>query len=529
MIKLIDKQKIYLMHRDGVSNRQIATRLGIDKNTVNKYVAAFDKEMQGLLAEGSDTATLPESIIQAPKYDSRNRGPRTSTKEAENIIQECLDENEKKRNTGRAKMQMKKTDIHEYLIKQGFNISYSTVKAIVKKIELTTRHQETFIKQLYEPGAICEFDWGEVKLDIDGTGYKAYQMAVFTSSFCNYRFARLYRSQDTAAFQDSHMSFFKFIHGVYHTVVYDNMKVAVKRFVGPGEKEPTEALLQLSGYYGFNFRFCNVRRGNEKGHVERSVDKVRRFAFSEPGKDCFDSLEEANEFLLQRCREENGKALSDGRIPDQFFGDEKKKLLPEIPPMSCFTKRCGLHVDKYSTIVVNNVHYSVPDTMVGRKINARVYTDRIVLYAPEEKEPIAEHERAFTAGSYHLDIFHYLRTLKRKPGALPHSCALMQADVLDKKIYESYYSSNPKSFLEVMELIRDIGADKVQNLITELLKTSVHDLSAEKLRMLYRNQTAGSGTDIPAGTDKLSLKSKQTLGIYDQLRKIQSSSVKEAV
>ena len=127
MIKLIDKQKIYLMHRDGVSNRQIATRLGIDKNTVNKYVAAFDKEMQGLLAEGSDTATLPESIIQAPKYDSRNRGPRTSTKEAENIIQECLDENEKKRNTGRAKMQMKKTDIHEYLIKQGFNISYSTV------------------------------------------------------------------------------------------------------------------------------------------------------------------------------------------------------------------------------------------------------------------------------------------------------------------------------------------------------------------------------------------------------------------
>ena len=59
MIKLIDKQKIYLMHRDGVSNRQIATRLGIDKNTVNKYVAAFDKEMQWLLAEGSDIATLP--------------------------------------------------------------------------------------------------------------------------------------------------------------------------------------------------------------------------------------------------------------------------------------------------------------------------------------------------------------------------------------------------------------------------------------------------------------------------------------
>ncbi|MGN8774622.1 hypothetical protein [Candidatus Weimeria sp. HCP3S3_B5] len=101
----------------------------------------------------------------------------------------------------------------------------------------------------------------------------------------------------------------------------------------------------------------------------------------------------------------------------------------------------------------------------------------------------------FDWGEVKLDIFHYLRTLKKKPGALPHSCALMQADILVKKIYESYYSSNPKSFLEVMELIRDIGADKVQELITELLKTSVHDLSAEKLRMLYRNQTTDSGTD----------------------------------
>lgn len=196
MIKLIDKQKIYLMHRDGVSNRQIATSLGIDKNTVNKYVAAFDKEMQWLLAEGSDTATLPESIIQAPKYDSRNRGPRTSTKEAENIIQECLDENEKK-------------EIGFYFV----------------------------ILQLSFCQAVQIAGYGS----ISGLTCKVFQVHTWS----------------------------------YHTVVYDNMKVSVKRFVGPGEKAPTEALLQLSGYYGFNFRFCNVRRGNEKGQVERSVDKVK--------------------------------------------------------------------------------------------------------------------------------------------------------------------------------------------------------------------------------------------------------------
>jgi hypothetical protein len=43
---------------------------------------------------------------------------------------------------------------------------------------------------------------------------------------------------------------------------FDNMRVAVKRFVGPTEKEPTEGLVKLSLYYQYAFRFCNTRRGS---------------------------------------------------------------------------------------------------------------------------------------------------------------------------------------------------------------------------------------------------------------------------
>ena len=62
-------------------------------------------------------------------------------------------------------------------------------------------------------------------------------------------------------------------------MVYDNMKVAVKSFVGT-EKKPTEALLDLSSFYGFEYRFCNARSGNEKGNVEESVKVVRKEVFS---------------------------------------------------------------------------------------------------------------------------------------------------------------------------------------------------------------------------------------------------------
>lgn len=92
-------------------------------------------------------------------------------------------------------------------------------------------------------------------------------MSTFTSAKGNFRYARLFTKQDTACFQESHALFFDKISGVYRTMVYDNTRVAVKKFIVTHEKEHTEALLRLSIYYGFKFRFCNIRSGNEKGHV----------------------------------------------------------------------------------------------------------------------------------------------------------------------------------------------------------------------------------------------------------------------
>ena len=114
-------------------------------------------------------------------------------------------------------------------------------------------------------------------------------------------------------------------------MVYDNMRVAVKKFVGLHEKEPTKALTELSIYYGFNFRFTNIAKGNEKGHVERSVEYVRRKVFSEPGNDKFDTLAEANQFLLAGCMKLNNKVSSNGLIPMEIFKEEQKHLLPNLP------------------------------------------------------------------------------------------------------------------------------------------------------------------------------------------------------
>ena len=521
VIDLVEKQKIILRHRDGDSNRQIAADLDIDKNTVNKYVNEYEEAMAKLLASDSEASAeqLPPEILIKPKYDVSNRGRRESTEEAITAIKECLDENTRRRQTGRSKQQMRKIEIYDYLKKRGYKISYSTVKRVIADIKKES--EEAYIKQEYKPGVQTEFDWGEVTLDIGGTGYMRYQMAVFSSAYGNHRFARLYRTQDTAAFQESHVDYFAFCGGVFHTVVYDNMKVAVKTFVGPSEKEPTDALLEMSIYYGFDFRFCNVRRGNEKSHVERSVDVVRHFAFTEPGDDCFETLEAANEHLLKKCMEKNASPLSDNRIPDECFIEEKANLMPLPPKMPCFIKRVNLKVDKFSTVTANRVHYSVPDKYVGKRLDARIYTGFVEIYDGSEK--VARHERHYGRGEYVIDIFHYLKTLKRKPGALSQSTALLQADTRIKNIYETYYTDNAKEFLPVLELIDELGVETVEKAINRLSEIVINDYSADKIRLIYEHEfNTELPQDKPYGTDKLSEKSRQTLTQYDMLRDLQT-------
>lgn len=523
---MTQKQTIIMKHLNNISNREIARQMHISKDTVNKYVKEYDEKRLELLSINPDMeqSEIIQAFVEKPKYDSRNRGPLKKTEDALLVIEECLELNQKKRANGLHKQQMRKIDIHEYLLKKGYDISYSTVKRLIKKID--EKNKEAFIRQEYEYGDIAEFDWGTVKLDIGGTGYKNYQMAVFTAAKTNYRFAKLYKSQDTPAFQESHADYFAHCHGVFHTMVYDNMRVAVRKFVGLHEKEPTEALLQLSLYYGYQFRFCNIRSGNEKGHVERSVEYVRRKVFCGPGNDVFDTLADANAFLYRECMKLNARDIYDGSVPADTFGMEKEKLLPEMPKFESCRKSTG-RVDKYSTVMVAQNHYSVPDTLVGKEVDIRTYTDKIIIY--HDGEIIARHERSFKGHDWKIDIYHYLHTLKRKPGALHQSTALLQSDTRIKKIFETYYSSDAKTFLDVLEIIYEKGVGDVETALLKLESLSPMDMSADKVKVICDKINENKNSITKTGTDRLSQKSKSTLGQYDKLRQLQNTEERMAV
>jgi transposase len=282
------KQEILKRYfRENDSERKIARDLQLCRKTVKKYLRDFLKTAEQSDLEGNQEK-LQEHSCSPPEYDSSNRTKRKLTEEVASVIRGQIQDNERKKREGLRKQIKRKIDILEYLLSLGHQIGYTTVCNYIREQEITAR--EAFIRQVYLAGEECEFDWAEVKLKIEGKLKRLY-LAVFTSAFNNYRFAKLYSRQDTLAFMESHNDFFAHIGGVYHEMVYDNMRVAIAEFVGRNEKNPTRALSNLSGWFMFRWRFCNVRRGNEKGHVERSVEYVRRKAFCH--LDEFDSLEQA--------------------------------------------------------------------------------------------------------------------------------------------------------------------------------------------------------------------------------------------
>jgi len=522
---MMNKQEILLRHfRDGHSYRKISRDLGISRSTVTKYIDEYTAQKR-LLADTSapdDRGELLAGLVEAPQYSASPRPPRKITDVMIARVRELLAENATKRRRGQHKQQMKKCDIHTLLQAEGYAIGYTSLCGLVNRLEAQV--PESFIRQSYEDGEVCEFDWGAVKLLLGGQ-LQTVQMGVFTSAKGNYRYGRLFMTQDTVAFQQAHALWFEHLGGVYREVVYDNMRVAVKTFVGPHEKEPTQGLLSLSLYYQFRFRFCNVRRGNEKGHVERSVEYVRRKAFCV--RDAFAHLDEANEHLEAVCSQLNAlpQAEVDGQSAQAILERERVSLLPVGPRFECGELR-ELRVDSYSTVHVDTCRYSVPEAYVGQRLQVRVYPDRIVCYAAGQR--VCRHRRRYGRREWSMTLTHYLTTLQRKPGALSGSVALKQSDVRLQALYATHYADRPKAFIELLRYMSeaDTTIEEIEEVIEQVCRTGVRLVTTDMIKMVCERTAESPAPSVKTGIEQAaSAQLRQLAGLVPNQIVLQGGTV----
>lgn len=473
MIKLDKKFEIlqgYYIGGKGI--KKIARENHISKTTVKKYIREYGTQKEEILANG-DKSEIILSMTEMPKYKKRKTGQRrVITPEVEKTVKKCLEENEKKRSQGQGKICMKSIDIYELLREKGIQISYPSVNNYVNEVRV--KEQEAYIKQAYEYGEVCEFDWCEAKLLIGGK-MVIYRLAVFTMAASNMRYGRLYRSEDSQAFVDAHVNFISYAGGIPRCMVYDNMRVAIAKFVGRSEKEATIELKQLSTYYGFGYRFCNIRKGNEKGHVERSVEYVRRKAYSTESE--FENEEMAQRRLINTIERLNADKKED-------VEEEIASMRPSIPAYTSIVRTTGI-VNKLSCISYKQNQYSVEDKMVGKEVEIQAYIDEIVI--KYEGKEVGRHARTYESHAWTLDIMHYRGTLSRKPGALGSSVCLRQTCEWVREMYEKYFRASAKEFIMMLDLFDRHTKTEIEGAIHTLARAGAR-VQADSVRMILGNK-----------------------------------------
>ena len=435
MKNLLDISAMLKLKEKGFSNRSIAKTLGINRKTVNKYWNEYKENLQKLGKTDNETEILniQENIVSKPKYNSENRVRRKVTPEFLKALEKVLEDEEKKvKVLGTNKQALTKQQIYELLKKQGFSLSYSTVVLEIKRIK--NSGNECFIRQDYDFGDRLEYDFGEVKLVINGI-MKKYYIAVLSSPAGNFRWCYLYDNCKKDVFLDSHVRFFEMIGGVWKEIVYDNMRNVVSKFIGKNEKELNEDLIKMSLYYGFDINVTNAFSGNEKGYVEGSVKYLRNKIFAENYK--FNSEEAAIEYMESQLIKLNENSKIE---------EEKKKLKSTKPPLELAEIKKSF-VNKYSFVQIENNFYSVPEYLVGLSVTSKIYYNKILIYS--NNELVCEHKKIDGNKKISANIRHYLKTLTFKPGALRNSYVLKSNPKL-KSIFDRYYTNNPKKFIDII-------------------------------------------------------------------------------
>lgn len=445
MTTFMDKKDIIMLKEQGLSNREVARRTGHDRKTVSKYWSEYQGQLKKLEEPNADTKAIQETLLSEPKYDARNRKRHKYTEELDTRLKAILkEESRKDRLFGPGhKQKLTNKQIHGKLVDEGFDISAITINIALASIR--KRQKEVFILQQYELGDRLEYDFGEVFLDC-GEGIKTYHMAVLSSPGGGFRWLYLYTNQKKAVFMDSHVRFFEMMGGCYREIVYDNMRNVVSKFIGRNDKELNEELLKMSMYYGFRINVTNCFKGNEKGHVESSVKILRNQIFAD--KWTYGSLEDAQEYANSQLLKMNENSQME---------EEKKHLLTYRPALE-LAIISEAKVNPSSLVSVDTVFYSVPEHLVGKIVIVKKYHNEIRVYIANEM--VAKHRRLFGNGKMQIDIYHYLNTLKKKPGAVRNSVALKSIPRL-KAIFDSYYSKQPKKFIELFLANKELPIDEI--------------------------------------------------------------------
>ena len=366
MIDFHSFQQIRQLHdQEGLNGEQIARRLGLHRQTVNKW-------------------------IQRQRYEKRASSSQTKRPSKLDAFKGTV---------------LRLIESHPYTAAQlltrlkaeGFAGSYSILKRYVRKVR--PRNNPAFLTLHFAPGQCAQVDWGSWTSIRVGETRRALSFFVMVLCWSRKLYLEFTLGQGQELWLSCHSHAFEYFDGLVPAeIMCDNTKTAVLAHPLGGAPVFNPAYLDYARHHGFEIKPCGPRRAQEKGRVEAAVAYVKKNFLAGRALSDLASLNAEARLWLDTVANVRVHGETH-RKPADMFLEEKGHLRP-LPANPYDAARVGtVRASNRCRVTVDTNRYSVPSAYASAQLTLKLYAERLRVFDGERL--VAEHLRCFDR---HQDI-----------------------------------------------------------------------------------------------------------------------------
>jgi len=441
MLKMEEIARIKKYRSQGKSKRAICRETGHAWDTVTKYIDKKDFNI----------------------YPKKRKPKKTKLDGFRKIIDNWLLEDQnmphKQRHTA--------TRVHARLKEKygdDFTASYRTVAYYVKesreKIEIESK--ACFLNLDHKPGE-AQVDFGQAYFLEKNKKIKGHYL-VMSFPYSNAEYCQVFKGENQECFLEGMKRIFEHIGNVPCEIWFDNLSAAVT--IKKGQRKMTDRFRRFMLHYGFEAHFCNVNKGNEKGHVENKVGYVRRNLFVPMPK--FEDIADYNKQLFNQCERhmEDTHYKKEVKIK-QLFQTDLEHMEPINTVLFDTSKVVNIVTDNYGYFKLSDKTYSTGGYYKKSELLARVSHDQVIVM-DQDYDIIVEHPRLYGDQQESIIWQPYLKLIAKRPNALK---------------YVKFYDTLPYNWQAYLSGLKRDDKKEALRILSEILLE--HDLDIAEQALAY--------------------------------------------
>jgi len=332
--------------------------------------------------------------------------------------------------------------------------------------------KEVFFTQQVKPGETLAVDWTDMKsLNITVEG-KTLNHKLFHAvlPYSNWEWAVRAQSESVLSLRGGLKAVLARLGRVPRRLLTDQSSTATHQLSRDGARRGfNEEYLGICAHYGLEPRVINVARPQENGCCESAHGHLKRRIQQHLLLRCsrdFRSESEYDLFLIGVL--ESANRLRAARLAEEL-AVMSEKAIADLPDY----RELMVTVGSNSTIRLRKQVYSVPSRLIGEKLLARIYENRIVLLkGPVE---VAQLHLGKSDRGAVIDFRHLIGHLLRKPGAF--ACYRWREEMFPAPVYRAAYDHLERTapmeadrrYLEILKMAAHEGQTVVENALEHLL------------------------------------------------------------